>query len=1068
MPTPRAVAFVAVLLLAVSFAAPSALGATSRTAAPLPSSLVPARSTAARPVPTPPEPSTSASPGLERWRAVEAGLRAKGLDPAGLHLPNFAAEKVRPDQPVSPLYTNAPAPMGVADIGLRNVSGQLTPYALNSTSVAGTVSITNLTSLYVDGDGPDSYGIQLNSVANGVTIFGNSSFEFWSQNYATYTVSTDQLVLGDEVWNFSSFSGNFPANGIYAYSPDGNLSFLPYLYQGYGPTITVGYPFSLTLFLNSSIFEDRPVLYFNYSVTNATFSESGSFDYLVFNSSVGAPTGPAPTAYYQADGYSYDPIGLINDMEIDVLGNDDGDTTLFYEANATISLQYWNATLGRLVEVPSAFNAGQETGETSNGLSVTSSGGADPHGVIRSGPSFLGGLWNYSAYTAVAPVTIHLRPAEAFLFINQGPRLEADDSQWVPTNPNGTTTIDLPFNGSFYFEFLFSEYAPQGFPVAVGGPETFLVHLLHDETDGVYTPLIAIGNAEVANLSVAGNGTPANPYELESNEYGPIAPEFTTWDDYLFPLFPGLLLAGTNVWVVATPPPFDVQYSAAQLTEGLADGLGLPASNQLQLQLYDASNVTLTGAASIGGWLSVYEGGFAESSLVLWNCSNDLIAANTFADEGVALGLFGGTNNTVWGNTFETAAPLTTSPGSLMNSGPALTGINETESGDLLYNNYLSVALPSVTPTVNPFTCDQFGECPAVAYSDTWNVTPQPASDGTIVHGLNLTGSILGVGPQGGNYWSNYGTQTAPFGVLPYTDGGAITVGGDYAPLLPFALFPVTVGETGLPAGDLWNVSADGVATASNGSSIGIALPNGTYPLTVGAPAGYVGSGPAALSVDGAPVGVEVVFRTLANLTFQPAGLADGALWEVSVSGSGLPAENGTGVGPATTVTFTLPVGPYNYTASAAGYDAEPPNGSVTLPAGGLVTPVTFAPISGTIALRVSPASASVYIDGRPVVIPGGNLTTNATPGLHALEVGAPGYATAFDNVSVVSGRTTYVNITLQVIGPTGTSTATGLSGEAEVIIAILLVGFVLAALLLVYYATREGPPPPPRPGGPV
>ena len=277
--------------------------------------------------------------GIAKVLAVEDELRAMGVSPATVHLPNFAGAVTDTAQPIQPSYTQAPAPMGVADIGLENRSGALVPYALNTTSVAGTVNITNLQSLYVDGDGPDTYGIQLNSVVNGVTIFGNSSYEFWSQNYIGYTVSTQQLVFGDEVWNFSSPSGVFPTSSVYGFSPNGTFADFPALYQGYGPSITIGYPFTLTLYLNTSTIADRPALYFNYTVSNNTFRQSSSFDYLIFNSSAGTPTHAAATPYYQADGYHYDPIGLINDMEIDILGNDNGDTTAFLAADATISLQ---------------------------------------------------------------------------------------------------------------------------------------------------------------------------------------------------------------------------------------------------------------------------------------------------------------------------------------------------------------------------------------------------------------------------------------------------------------------------------------------------------------------------------------------------------------------------------------------------------------------------------------------------------------------------------------------------------------------------------------------------------
>ena len=386
---------------------------------------------------------------------------------------------------------------------------------LNTTSVAGTVNITNLQSLYLDGDGPDTYGIQLNSVVAGVTIFGNSSYQFWSQNYIDYTVSTQQLVFGDEVWNFSSLSGVFPTNSVYGFSPNGTYSDFPYLYQGFGPAFTIAYPFTLTLYLNTSTIADRPALYFNYTVSNDTFRQSSSFDHLIFNSSVGTPTQAVPTPVYQADGYDYDPIGLINDMEIDILGNDDGDTTAFTAANATLSLQFWNATAEEMQEVPSAYSAGQETGETSVGLLVTSTGGTDPIGEVQSGPGLVGGLWNYSGEAGATAVTVTVHPAGpySFLFVNVGSTEVASAAQWVPTSTTGTTTFYLPTGGTYFLDFMLNSHAPESLVITTVGtvtPQT--VTLPVDFLLGVYTPMFAFTTGELGALSSSGGGVAGNPY----------------------------------------------------------------------------------------------------------------------------------------------------------------------------------------------------------------------------------------------------------------------------------------------------------------------------------------------------------------------------------------------------------------------------------------------------------------------------------------------------------------------------------------------------------------------------
>jgi len=872
-------------------------------------------------------PGASSSPagGAARVLALESAMRAKGISPNSVHFPNLAGAVTDPRQPVQPSYTQAPAPMGVADLGLENISGVLVPYELNTTSVAGTVNITNLQSLYLDGDGPDTYGIQMNSVVAGVTIFGNSSYQFWSQNYVDYTSSTQQLVFGDEVWNFSSPSGVFPTSSVYGFSPNGTFADFPFLYQGYGPAITIGYPFTLTLYLNTSTIADRPALYFNYTVSNDSFRQSSSYDYLIFNSTAGTPTSAAPVPYYQADGYNYDPIGLPNDMEIDILGNDDGDTTAFTAANATVSLDYWNSTAGEMQDVPSAYSAGQETGETAVGLFVVSSGGSNPVGIVRSGPGLVGGLWNYSTEVGVVADKVTVDPVSmySFLFVNLGAAEDVATAQWVPTSPTGTTTFYLPAGGTYFLDFMMNEYEPATRVITATASVTLPTeHLVADAGLGIYTPIFAFTNAELAGSSSPGGaGTLADPYVLENNQYGSLSPQFAAWDDFLFPVFPGILIAGTSAYVDVTPPSLEINLPPWDVAPPYVAALGLPATNDLQIEFYDASNISLVGAPAISGWMSSFLYGYPESSVIAWNCTDTLVASNTFDDQGNALLLYGGTNNTVWGNTFVPTATGGSDSGSIDDSG-YVTGVNETESGDLVYDNYFAVPLPAITPTADPFPCDQYGYCYFVTYNDTWNVSQQPASNYSIVNGFNLTGSIIGTWYEGGNYWSNYGTASDPYGILPYNDSEAITAGGDYVPLVFSTLYTVTFNETGLAAGTPWNVTVLGITTASVGATLVLEAPNGTYDYSLAA-AGYLSSGGGNFTVNGTSVTVNVTFEPFEAVTFTAHGLIFGWTWSVSAytaEGTFVAGGNTNG----SSIVFDLAGGAsplaYSGTASASGY----------------------------------------------------------------------------------------------------------------------------------------------------
>jgi hypothetical protein len=108
-----------------------------------------------------------------------------------------------------------------------------------------------------------------------------------------------------------------------------------------------------------------------------------------------------------------------------------------------------------------------------------------------------------------------------------------------------------------------------------------------------------------------------------------------------------------------------------------------------------------------------------------------------------------------------------------------------------------------------------------------------------VVNGWDLSGSILGLSWQGGNYWDNYGTPMDPYGVLPYNNGGYFWTGGDYHPLITVALQEVRFGETGLPMGTAWSVTLNGYTQTSTARVIAFFEPAGSYSFTVGSVTGY-------------------------------------------------------------------------------------------------------------------------------------------------------------------------------------------------------------------------------------
>jgi hypothetical protein len=637
-------------------------------------------------------------------------------------------------------------------------------------------------------------------------------------------------------------------------------------------------------------------------------------------------------------------------------------------------------------------------------------------------------------------VTVHPIAAYAFLFVNPGTTENDSLSQWVPSSTTGTTTFHLPTGGTFFLNFLESEHTPANQVVTATASVTLpAVHLAGNPGLGVYTPLFAFTNGELAAISTGGAGTAGAPYVIENNQVGSLAPEFGGWDDFLFPVFPGLLFAGTTAYVDVTPPSFEINLPAWDFAPPYVQALGLPTTNDLQIQFYDASNIALVHGAAISGWLSAYEYGFPESEVMAWDCTNILIASNTFDDEGNGLLLYGGTGNTVWGNSFLPTSVVSPNPYSVSDAGSLVTGVNETESGDLLYNNLFEVGIPAITPTVDPFPCDQYDICAPTAYTDTWNVTDEPATDSATVLGFALTGSIIGTSYQGGSYWSNYGTTANPYGVLPYNNSDAISVGGDYVPLVPFSLYSVTFIESGLGTGLPWNVTEGTVFLSSVTTSLSAETPNGTFPLSVGAPTGYIVTAAApTFTVAGAATTVYVTFAALLPLTVDASGFVSGpaVLWTASVNGTGTVnmtvTESGSSSSSGASIVFELPAGSYNVTAAAQGYSVAPSTTAVTVASPGSTASFTFTPLPGQLDLTVAPAAASVWVNGHSVTLSSGSASTSVPAGLASVEATDVGYHPYFANVTVNSSATTSLTITLSAIAP-GTLALTVSPGSASV-----------------------------------
>jgi thermopsin len=811
-------------------AAPAAPGAMNVASAPL--HAVPAAVSAPA---TPAQALTGAAAAESR---ILSTIKADNAPLKDAFLPNFGAHFTSTGNTISPLYGAYPAPMGLGDFGVTNVGGVNVGSISYTQSVKGSVTLNSVNPVYVTSSDPDGFTMQLNTVLTHTDVLGNTSYEYWIQNVPIYNPVLSTLSFEDNIWNFSSPTAGMQTSSVY--SSDGFL-FPGSYYYAPGPSYHVSTPFTVEVYNNASVVNDRPTVFFNYTIAAGGAVVSGNYDQVEFNSSATPPTSPAPSPTFQINGEFANPTNfLLNDAEIMLGGPGGGSTTTLFGISGSMGL--WTMPNGSTTfkDVPSAYDFGTDTGETSEGIAEYATAGTHPMAVLNGGPSVLYPLWGAAGgHQGAEKITINLSPTNAFVFASQGHTFDANTAGWGPTAVSGPTTYWLA-PGAYTFKFLLSDYTPVTVHIP-GHSTTITVSLVWNPSEGVYTPLWAESNSQLAAISQPGGmGTYTHPYFLVNNG-ATINQLFSAFNDYEFPVFPGVYLIGTSAYVnVYDMPSFVVSYPTTIFGSSL--------SNQLNIELYRASHVSIVSNPDLSGWF-YNAASFGEPSAVyLWDSSWNLIAGNTFyvQSNGIntvdATGLGG--HNVIWGNVFYPTPVVQANPGAALNSGGPV-GMWVWESNDLIYNNAV------LTPNTAFLLDENFYVGGFEAWADTWNVHHQPSSDVNTVNGWHLAGSILGLSYEGGNYWGNYGTASNPYGVT-YINGGAIASPGDHSPLTLLTLYHVWVHATGLPGGTAWSVTVNGYAQESTSAWIGYWLPNGAYGVFPGAVTGFTAPAPPAILVNGA------------------------------------------------------------------------------------------------------------------------------------------------------------------------------------------------------------------------
>jgi thermopsin len=809
--------------------------------------------------------------------------RNPALPRADLLVPNLAYSDVREGSAVVPTnlaqgsVSPGPTSIGVNDLGLRvNSFGSFVPYSYRTTSLDGTISINNISLLPIENNASSSITLQLNAILNNVTFFGQSVYQIWAQNVIFYSVEGNQMQLATDAWNFTGAPFALFQNDIYQNSPGGFLFGGTYVHAvpSHPPAFILRPPFSISFYLNATNIAGRNALFFNYSLTSAhditlghtdlgRVINDGSFDWIIFNSTAGMPRGyRAPPASFLISGSTPSNLGLPNDAEIAICGGSDGFSAITRSLNASAQLQYLNASTGGYSAVPAAFTTTEDTGESMEGVDAhfTSASAASGTALLTNGPEFIYGLWNASAPgIRESSFSVTATPASTLLWVsprakNGQPAFTDSQAAW-DLAPSAQTTFWLPTGPGLHFtvEGLANDYTPRTAYLKPGTVTS--VDLTLNVSEGLYVPVIAFGNAGIAAIASGGTGSAAHPYILAFTQTQPISELFSAYDTFTEPLYPGMLLSGVTAHVVIRDlPNLRVQQSfeTLQVLEEFY-GLSIPNFNDLPVEIYDSSNISLVGAHDIAGWFPATLTGFLMASLFLSNDTHLLVAHDYFSSMGSSMVIVSPNgnrtleDNTVFGNTFVTN-PLMAGPhaSSLYQvlafnttyTGPiAPGGLGVFSSGNTIYNNLFETPITAYSPPQNPYLAyvfiNDFGYTDfasvAAVWHNEWNVPLEGVGAVQIVNGFALTGSIVGAQFQGGNAWGNWN------GALPYTDQGLIVGGGDALPLpIPGAGFQaVLFQESGLPTGTGWFVTVGGVSYSTSQSSILVYEPAGSYTFSV-------------------------------------------------------------------------------------------------------------------------------------------------------------------------------------------------------------------------------------------
>lgn len=286
------------------------------------------------------------------------------------------------------------------------------------------------------------------------------------------------------------------------------------------------------------------------------------------------------------------------------------------------------------------------------------------------------------------------------------------------------------------------------------------------------------------------------------------------------------------------------------------------------------------------------------------------------------------------------------------------------------------------------------------------NFTETGLPDGTPwaveIGNVNFTsnGGTVNISEPNGTYDVSYSSSLnhtyGAYRTIVSVNGSNLTVKVEF-----YRLYLLSISEKGLFSGTTWTANVSGILYSSNGQTISIYAPNGTYSFTVQSVTGYaLLGGNGNVVVNGSASSVLAVFSKLYTINFVEHGLVKGTTWSINFNGTSLNSSSGD-------ISFNVTNGTYYYYAKVPeGYEQIGNSGTIVVSGHDITIDVYYSRLYRlTFTENGLPAGVgwSVVVGGHAIESKNNTLGLNLTNGTYRYNASqVPGF-TVRDNTGNIT-----------------------------------------------------------------